>query len=44
MQGVLLDKVGGEYKIVKDLEIPKPGPGQILVKSLATGINPVYVP
>ena len=42
MKGVLLDKVGGEFEIAKDLDIPRPGPGQILVKSLVTGINPVY--
>jgi NADPH:quinone reductase-like Zn-dependent oxidoreductase len=41
MRGVLLDKVGGELKIVDDLDVPTPGPGQVVVKSLVTGINPV---
>ena len=41
MKGVLLDKVGGEFKIVDDLDVPTPGPGQVLVKSLVVGINPV---
>jgi hypothetical protein len=43
MEGVVLDNTGGEYKVVNDLNIPKPGPGQILVKSLVTGINPACV-
>lgn len=41
MKGLLLDKVGGEFRIVDDLDVPTPGPGQVLVKSLVTGINPV---
>ncbi len=41
MKGVVVDKVGGPYKVVEDLEKPKPGPDQILVKSITTAINPV---
>jgi hypothetical protein len=41
MKGVILSKVGGSYEIVSNLEKPKPGPGQILVRSIVTAINPV---
>ncbi len=44
MEGILLSQVGGEYKLVDNLKKPKPGKGQVLVKSLATAINPVYFP
>jgi hypothetical protein len=43
MKGVILSKVGGDYEIVDHLEKPEPGRHQILVKSIVTGINPVYV-
>jgi NADPH:quinone reductase-like Zn-dependent oxidoreductase len=42
MKGILLSEVGGEFIAVDTLEKPKPGKNQILVKSLVTGINPVY--
>lgn len=42
MKGVIVPQVGGAYEIVSNLIKPTPSPGQILVKSLATGINPVY--
>lgn len=42
MKGVIVDAVGAPYKIVENLEKPKPGAGQILVKSITTAINPVY--
>lgn len=41
MKGILLEKVGGEFTLVDTLEKPKPGPTQVLVKSLVAGINPV---
>jgi NADPH:quinone reductase-like Zn-dependent oxidoreductase len=41
IRGVLLSKVGGAFEIVDNIDMPKPGKGQILVKSLVTGINPV---
>lgn len=40
MKGVILPKVGGAFELVDNLEVPKPGPRQILVKSIVTGINP----
>jgi len=42
MKGVIVPQAGGDYKIVDNIEKPKPGPHQILVKSLVTAINPVY--
>lgn len=41
MKGVVFEKVGAEPKIVDDLELPIPGPGQILVKPIWMAINPV---
>ena len=42
MKGVVVEAVGGPWKVVEDLEVPKPAPDQILVKSIAAAINPVY--
>jgi len=41
MKGLLLAKPGAPYELVDNLEKPRPGKNQILVKSLVTGINPV---
>jgi hypothetical protein len=41
MKGLTLAKPGAPYVLVSDLEKPTPGPKQVLVKSLYTGINPV---
>ncbi|KAL8751843.1 MAG: hypothetical protein Q9184_005932 [Pyrenodesmia sp. 2 TL-2023] len=41
MKGVIIEGVGAPYKVVEDLEVPEPGEGQVLVKSIATAINPV---
>jgi D-arabinose 1-dehydrogenase-like Zn-dependent alcohol dehydrogenase len=41
MKGVIISKVGGPWEIVDNIEKPKLGPHQILVKSIVTGINPV---
>ena len=43
MKGVIFESAGGPLKVVDDLPIPEPSPDQILVKSLYTAINPVYV-
>ena len=43
MKGVIVEAVGSPYKVVEDLKIPDPTEDQILVKSIATAINPVYV-
>jgi NADPH:quinone reductase-like Zn-dependent oxidoreductase len=42
MKGVIFEAAGGPLKVV-DLPVPEPSPDQILVKSLYTAINPVYV-
>jgi len=41
MKGVIVEKVGDTPKVVETLEVPEPGEGQILVKSLYAAINPV---
>ncbi|KAL9010442.1 MAG: hypothetical protein Q9173_004624 [Seirophora scorigena] len=41
MKGVIIGAVGSPYKVVDDLDVPEPGEGQVLVKSIATSINPV---
>ena len=43
MKGVIVEAAGAPYQVVDDLEIPEPGTNQILVKSISTAINPVYV-
>ena len=43
MKGVSVEKVGAPWTIVDGIEKPKPGLGQVLVKSIFTAINPVYV-
>jgi NADPH:quinone reductase-like Zn-dependent oxidoreductase len=42
MKGLTLAKPGAPYELVSDIEQPTPGSKQVLVKSLYTGINPVY--
>ena len=42
MKGVVVEAVGAPWKVVENLEIPEPSDDQILVKSIATAINPVY--
>lgn len=44
MKGVLVEKAGAPFTLVEGLDKPTPGPSQILVKSIATAINPVHVP
>jgi len=39
--GITVAAVNAPYTVVDDLPRPKPGPKQILVKGVATGINPV---
>ena len=41
MKGIILNKAGEKYTLTEHLEQPKPDKNQILVKSLATGLNPV---
>lgn len=42
MKGAILKERGALYEVVNNIERPKPGAHQILVKSIATAINPVY--
>ena len=40
MKSIQIDKFGGpEVLIVKDIEIPNPGPKEVLIKNLSIGIN-----
>ncbi|ETN40473.1 uncharacterized protein HMPREF1541_04750 [Cyphellophora europaea CBS 101466] len=41
MKGVICEKGGAGLKVVDDLQKPKPGPDQLLVKSLYIGLAPV---
>jgi NADPH:quinone reductase-like Zn-dependent oxidoreductase len=43
MRGVTVASPGAEYKVVDDISKPSPGNGQVLVKSIFSGVNPVYV-
>ena len=42
MKGVIVEDAGAPWKVVDNLDVPTPAPDQILVKSIATAINPVY--
>ncbi|ESZ95058.1 choline dehydrogenase [Sclerotinia borealis F-4128] len=42
MKGVIITAPNAPWQAVDDIERPVPGKGQILVKSLVTGINPLY--
>jgi hypothetical protein len=43
MKGLTVAKPAAPYELTSDIEKPTPGPKQVLVKSLYTGINQVYV-
>jgi NADPH:quinone reductase-like Zn-dependent oxidoreductase len=43
MKGVIFESAGAAPKVVDDLPVPEPSADQLLVKSLYTAINPVYV-
>lgn len=43
MKGAILKAPGASYEVVADIEKPQPATDQILVKSIAAAINPVYV-
>ena len=41
MKAVLFNEYGGADVLkVVDVPVPEPGPGQVLVRVMATGINP----
>jgi hypothetical protein len=42
MKGVLVEKAGGEIKVVDDLMKPSPGPDQLLVRPIYVAMQPVY--
>lgn len=41
MKGIVFESQGAQPK-VGDIDVPKPGPDQILVKSIYAALNPVY--
>lgn len=43
MRAAIIDRFGGpeEFHLVDDLPTPTPGPGEVLVRVLAAGVNPV---
>jgi len=41
MKGVIFEKMGDQPKVVDNLDKPKPGKGQVLVKSIWVAMNPV---
>lgn len=43
MRAAIIDRFGGpeEFHLVDDLPTPSPGPGEVLVRVLAAGVNPV---
>ena len=41
MKGVIVESVGAPYKVVDNIEKPRPRAGQILVKSIVAAINPL---
>jgi hypothetical protein len=43
MKGVIFESIGAAAKVVDDLPVPEPAADQLLVKSLYTAINPMYV-
>jgi Zn-dependent alcohol dehydrogenase len=43
MKGAVVPNQGAPMEIRDNLDVPKPGDNQILVKSVYAAINPVYV-
>lgn len=43
MKGIVVEKPGAPFRVVENVEKPKPAADQILVKSVITAINPVFV-
>ena len=41
MRGVIVPELNGPYTVVDNLDVPEPGEGQVLVKSISTAINPL---
>ena len=44
MKGIIITAPSAPLTLVDTLDKPVPGSGQILVRSIAAAINPVYVP
>src|ERR1700744_365489 len=40
MRAVVLDQFGGPFAL-RDLPVPEPGPGEVLVRVVASGVNPL---
>ncbi len=43
MKGAIVTNAGAPYELTTEIEKPTPGPDQVLVKSIFSAINPVYV-
>jgi NADPH:quinone reductase-like Zn-dependent oxidoreductase len=43
MKAVLVERAGGDIKVVEDFDKPTPGPGQLLARPLYIALQPVYV-
>ena len=43
MKAIVVPSQGSPMEVRDNLDVPKPGDDQILVKSVYTAINPVYV-
>ena len=41
MKGVIIEKPEAPWKVVEGIDVPEPSDDHILVKSIATAINPV---
>ncbi len=41
MKGIVVEAPGSSYKVVENLDTPKPSANQLLVKSMTTAINPM---
>lgn len=42
MKAVILSQPGATPEVRDDIDVPEPGEGEILVKTIYTAINPVY--
>ena len=43
MKGIIAEHKEAPLQVTDDLELPEPSVNQILIKSIYTAINPVYV-
>jgi NADPH-dependent curcumin reductase CurA len=43
IKGITVEKPGAPAQLSTDLDVPEPSDTQILVKSIYTAVNPVYI-